>query len=667
LVKALELLRETVTCKAAAEMAAVDADRVVPLGEGTFGRVARKVHKHTGQTIVVKSLKEADTEAEREFLHEIAVLSRLCEHENVVELVDVDVEIHREAKKRRMSLVFNDCGVTLASLLKESGHIVEANCEHLFGQLCRGLEHLHSYLVIHCDLKPPNICVTPDKTLKIVDLGSAVISLPGYRSLRPREDLKANGLEYCTLCYRSIELLLGDSSFSMASDCWSLGCVLGEMMSGRGVFRAATASAVVFEIVQLLGYPEQEELDVLKCLPFWSPQIPKTSSTFDNVFGKLTPTKLVAILRKLLRYAWLTRFDAADCLRALGLALGEDVPLQSNAMHAPHEGFRKQLEGAAPPLLARERTVLALLTKSGESVFEGERGSFRVLQGHVGEDVLQWLREGIADSDWSLTAERPDRRLEAGFKMEQTGHLEVSAASRTNLSLYGKNPSSPMWPRWRAWNAAFVDINGDVLKDLQRKFRERLRQLPEDKIGLNGHAFLKETDDITSWFSSLGAFAVHKPDPAHTEDPPHFDGGGSFMHTGTTLYGCREIRLDYKLPDGTKSSVSLQATPGHFYFGPLTAAWHQVRHTADGGGLASLYSSKSIGCPVGVVLLSRSRIFRRSRGSVGGSEAEPKKGGPNPKITYMAVLEILCESLGSSRWVLPSLADCQKWEAKVGK
>ena len=170
--KALEMKRGSSRSAAACEMAIYEAGAF--LGEGSFGTVNRAVVKTTGQQVVIKRLRFPEF---GEFLHEVCLLSRLT-HPNVVSIVDV-------ATEPVLTLVLEDCGWDL-SLLVENRAPVLAGWRGLIRQLLQAVEYIHEGLIIHSDIKPANILVDGRGRVRLGDFGAAVVSLPGFRSERPR-------------------------------------------------------------------------------------------------------------------------------------------------------------------------------------------------------------------------------------------------------------------------------------------------------------------------------------------------------------------------------------------------------------------------------------------------------------------------------------------------
>ena len=108
----------------------------------------------------------------------------------------------------------------------------------LFLQVCAAVSYAHQHLVVHRDLKPNNILVTADGSVKLLDFGIAKLleadpSTGTAEPTRPRTQLRAMTLEYA-----SPEQVSG-GTVTTVSDVYSLGVVLYRLLTGQSPTRAA--------------------------------------------------------------------------------------------------------------------------------------------------------------------------------------------------------------------------------------------------------------------------------------------------------------------------------------------------------------------------------------------------------------------------------------------
>ena len=216
------------------------------LAAGT--RVALKiVHPH---------LLERDGYVER-FLRE-AELGRRVRHENVVRTFDAGVDV--QAGHRRHYLVMEYVeGRTLRELVEESGRLPEELCRHVGRAIALALAAMHAAGVVHRDLKPDNVIVTPEHVVKLMDLGVA-------RFVEDAARLSRTGAFVGSLRYGAPEQFgsprLDDASGSVRrssagakagvdprTDLHALGVLLYELSTGTHPFEADDFVAVVHKVL----------------------------------------------------------------------------------------------------------------------------------------------------------------------------------------------------------------------------------------------------------------------------------------------------------------------------------------------------------------------------------------------------------------------------------
>lgn len=149
-------------------------------------------------------------------IREISLLKEL-NHPNIVKLLDV---IHTENK---LYLVFEFLHQDLKKFMDASaltGIPLPLIKSYLF-QLLQGLAFCHSHRVLHRDLKPQNLLINAEGSIKLADFGLArAFGVP----------VRTYTHEVVTLWYRAPEILLGCKYYSTAVDIWSLGCIFAEMV-----------------------------------------------------------------------------------------------------------------------------------------------------------------------------------------------------------------------------------------------------------------------------------------------------------------------------------------------------------------------------------------------------------------------------------------------------
>jgi serine/threonine protein kinase len=174
-------------------------------------------------------------------------------------------------------------------------------------QLLSGVEFCHRNKILHRDLKPANLLVRGTSQLKIADFGSAM-------SLRYRRKPLDSEHYYVTLWYRAPELLLRATTYGMAVDIWSVGCIMAEMVSGRVLFQGSSHADQLQCIFRVLGTPTEEDWPGLSGFrrydPDWEMHEPQ------RLGGILPRIDLLGLdlLRRMLRLRPEDRISAAEAL-----------------------------------------------------------------------------------------------------------------------------------------------------------------------------------------------------------------------------------------------------------------------------------------------------------------------------------------------------------------
>lgn len=177
------------------------------------------------KTVAVKILKDEfanNQEFVNKFVNESKVLATLS-HPSIVEVFDVSFD----TPIKFIVMEYID-GITLKEYMETSnGTLSWKDSVHFMIQILRALQHAHARGVIHRDIKPHNIMILTDGTIKVMDFGISKIA---------REEVKSSTEHTLgSVHYISPEQAQGLST-NEKSDIYSLGCVLYEMLTGKKPF-----------------------------------------------------------------------------------------------------------------------------------------------------------------------------------------------------------------------------------------------------------------------------------------------------------------------------------------------------------------------------------------------------------------------------------------------
>ncbi len=214
---------------------------LAPLGSGGMGEVYRALDTRLQREVAIKILPEAfadDAERLARFEREARLLAAL----NHPAIATVHGLEHDGARRYLVMELVE--GETLAARLN-AGPLPVPDVLRLGRQIAEGLEAAHARGVVHCDLKPANIALTPDGRVKLLDFGLARAFAPerseqdASRSPTITADIAPRGSIFGTVSYMSPEQARG-REIDKRTDIWAFGCVLYEMLTCRKAFAGET-------------------------------------------------------------------------------------------------------------------------------------------------------------------------------------------------------------------------------------------------------------------------------------------------------------------------------------------------------------------------------------------------------------------------------------------
>jgi serine/threonine protein kinase len=196
------------------------------IGQGGMGQVFKAEHTLMGRVVAVKVLprSRATPDAIQGFTREIRAAAQL-DHENLVRAYDAghDGNVY-------FLVTEYVPGADLRRLIRKYGRLSLQQSATIISQVARGLEHAHQRGLVHRDVKPGNVLVTPAGRAKLSDLG-----LAGFHEDLGSGDPRA-GKIVGTADYLSPEQIIAPRTVTSASDIYSLGCTLYYAVTGKVPF-----------------------------------------------------------------------------------------------------------------------------------------------------------------------------------------------------------------------------------------------------------------------------------------------------------------------------------------------------------------------------------------------------------------------------------------------
>lgn len=272
------------------------------IGEGTYGVVYKAKDKESGRTVALKKIR-LDTESDgvpSTAIREISLLKEL-NHPNVVRLLDV---VHSEKK---LFLVFEYLDRDLKKYMDSvpAGGISLPLVKSYLYQLLSGIAFCHSHRILHRDLKPQNLLIDSQGSIKLADFGLArAFGVP----------VRSYTHEVVTLWYRAPEILLGCRYYSTPVDVWSIGCIFAEMITRRALFPGDSEIDQLFRIFRTLGTPDERLWPGVSDFPDYKSSFPKWPvQNLLQVIPALTQAG-ADLLQQMLTYEPTRRLSARNAL-----------------------------------------------------------------------------------------------------------------------------------------------------------------------------------------------------------------------------------------------------------------------------------------------------------------------------------------------------------------
>jgi serine/threonine protein kinase len=220
-----------------------------PLGAGGMAEVYLAQDTKLDRKVAIKflpSYREADNVYRKRLIREARAAAKL-DHPNICSIYEIAEDDHRSY----IVMQYVD-GETLGSRLARKGLEVEESTDIAY-QVAAALAEAHSQGIIHRDITPQNVMLTPRGQVKVLDFGLAKrFELEGQDQAHTETEtlLSAPGLIVGTAAYMSPEQAKG-SKIDSRSDLFSLGALLYECVSGEPPFTGETAMEIRAQVIHV--------------------------------------------------------------------------------------------------------------------------------------------------------------------------------------------------------------------------------------------------------------------------------------------------------------------------------------------------------------------------------------------------------------------------------
>jgi len=213
-------------------------DLTTPLGQGGMAVVYRGRDLKTRRDIALKTLRleyRNNPETRARFRQEIRRMAFL-DHPNVAKVYDLLDE--GDAPWAVLEFV---PGRSLKDLIIERPGLAPDEVAALLDQIAAALDHVHASKLVHLDVKPQNLLLTPDGDVKLIDFGLA-------QPAGSTQEL-IGGTTFGTAAYLSPEQAAGDP-VDRAADVYALGCVVYELLTGQPPFLAESPGEIKNDVIR---------------------------------------------------------------------------------------------------------------------------------------------------------------------------------------------------------------------------------------------------------------------------------------------------------------------------------------------------------------------------------------------------------------------------------
>jgi len=403
------------------------------IGKGGMGAVylARRADKEFDKKVAIKLIKrgfDTDEIIER-FRHERQILAAL-EHTNITRLIDggsTEDDLPYLVMDYVEGLPLNKyCAVNVVSLNERLD---------IFLQICSAVTYAHQNLIIHRDLKPSNVIVSDDGTPKLLDFGIAKLTAPNSSATLGGTQTT---FRVMTPEYASPEQVNGQT-VTTASDIYSLGVVLYELLTGQRPFRIRTNRAEEISRIITDTSPTRPSDSLRKGE---EEKARRGDTKSDKIASKVSSSPLLPFSSSVLR---------GDLDNIILMAMRKEPERRYSSVEQFAEDIRRYLNGL--PVIAREDSFGYRAEKFVKRNKAGVAAGLGIALSLVG---------GLIATSWQakIAKKQRDRALR-----------ETEKAERINQFLQKMLSSAD--PREQGKDVKVIEVLGEAAQSIENDFSDQ--------------------------------------------------------------------------------------------------------------------------------------------------------------------------------------------------
>ena len=426
------------------------------IGTGGMAMVYKAQDRRLNRSVAVKILKSElaeDAEFRRRFRDESQAVAMLS-HPNIVSVYDVS---RGETEYIVMELID---GITLKQYMERRGKLNWRESLHFITQIMQGLSHAHSRGIIHRDIKPHNVMILRDGSVRIADVGIARLESSAQQTMTQQ----ALG----SVHYISPEQAKGDRT-DARSDIYSAGVVLYEMLTNRLPFEGDSAVSVALQHVSSVPLspceidPTVPEALEKICMKAMASDISKRYASADAMiadleeFRKNPDTSLSFTIEEL--------HEKPSSDPTMPLPAVREVAARLVQKREEDETIEAEYEEVQPPILPKALIIVAIIAVCAAAIF----GLWQLILGSFDTEPVQTDFEVPNLLGMTLDEAGEDERVKDIFTITEIGRRPSSEYEAGQI--IEQSPTAGKTVRDKREITVFIStgVKSDVMPDVVNK------------------------------------------------------------------------------------------------------------------------------------------------------------------------------------------------------